>query len=62
MTFKAKHWSGLRIDLLSMTCVIILLGSVLGTQQIFKSWYLVYTIRGFMEGNCSWCECEVFMT
>lgn len=37
VTFKAKHWPDLRIDLQSVTCVTILLGSVLGTLQIFKS-------------------------
>lgn len=35
--FKAKHWPDLRIHPLLMTCVIILLGLVMGTHQVFKS-------------------------
>lgn len=36
VTFKAKHWLDLRIQPLFMTCVTILLGSVLSTRQILK--------------------------
>lgn len=37
MTFKARCWPDLRIHPMPVTCFIILLGSVLGTNQIIKS-------------------------
>lgn len=37
MTFKARRWPDLRIHPMPVTCFIILLGSVLGTNQIIKS-------------------------
>lgn len=38
VTFKAGHWPDSRIHPVPMTCFIILLGSVLGAYQIFKSY------------------------
>lgn len=37
MTFKARRWPDLRIHPMPVTCFVILLGSVLGTNQIIKS-------------------------
>lgn len=60
VSFKVRHWPDLRIHPMPVTCFLILLGSVWGTHQIFKS--CVYTIRGLMERKCGWCEGEVVVT